>query len=544
MKKRPEKGHNNLWYHLEDSDAAVVFVHGIFSDSRNCWYHEDKEDPDRNCYWPDLILEDTRLKDISIYLGGYFTSIDSGEYTLKDCAKELYNGMGLPCLNSGRNVFSKKIVIFICHSMGGVVVRYMLEKNKEEFMSKKIGLILIASPSTGSKDANRLGLLIKYFKNKSARQLKKMSPDLVELDGRFKDLVNDKSIPNLVGVEAYENKFIIHRKMLRNREVVVTKESAGRYFGDPTHLPGTDHFTVAKPNGLDHPSHTLFLDFIRKNFKERLSERVAVSGSLDEVSADPLFDNYEIEHEQYYLERDVDQKIRASLESNGVWLIGESGLGKTCALRRNIKELKANYIYISLATYLPQNTKSLFYDFHCELFQYLGLNPKFGLYSVHRPSVINETSEALIEHLSGCDIFIHIDEISSRNNKLFEDFIDDINALIIKYSSSITGGRVRFTFSTIANPSSFLKKDHKKILEKIKFIQLEKWNNVEISDLFELIAGALSVAISKPDAELVIQSAGGSPRFLKVFFRNLLNLGGQNRWEITAIIKQTVSELA
>jgi hypothetical protein len=34
--------HNNFWYSRTDSDRVLVFVHGIFSDSRTCWLHRDR----------------------------------------------------------------------------------------------------------------------------------------------------------------------------------------------------------------------------------------------------------------------------------------------------------------------------------------------------------------------------------------------------------------------------------------------------------------------------------------------------------------------
>ena len=33
----------NFWYGRGDRTSAVVFVHGIFSDSRDCWLFEDKK---------------------------------------------------------------------------------------------------------------------------------------------------------------------------------------------------------------------------------------------------------------------------------------------------------------------------------------------------------------------------------------------------------------------------------------------------------------------------------------------------------------------
>jgi hypothetical protein len=90
---------------------------------------------------------------------------------------------------------------------------------------------------------------------------------LEELDGNFKELQQKKLIPNLCGAEAVENWFIIHNRWFPflDRSLVVTVESAGRYFGRVRRMPKTDHFTIVKPRALDHPSHLFLIDFLTNN---------------------------------------------------------------------------------------------------------------------------------------------------------------------------------------------------------------------------------------------------------------------------------------
>jgi hypothetical protein len=127
--------------------------------------------------------------------------------------------------------------------------------------------MLVASPSYGSKLADKMGWLARIYKNRLGQQLQWGSWSLQELDSRFKSLIHDNRIPGLVGVEAYENKFIIRRTFLPNITYVVTEESAGRYFGPPVLLRDTDHFTSVKPDGVNHPSHETLVDFYLKDFK-------------------------------------------------------------------------------------------------------------------------------------------------------------------------------------------------------------------------------------------------------------------------------------
>jgi hypothetical protein len=81
---------NNRWHHYNDKNAALVFVHGVLSDSRTCWSYEDRDTSRPSCYWPELIRTDTRFQDVGIYLGGYHTAVDSGDFPLQQCAAEIF----------------------------------------------------------------------------------------------------------------------------------------------------------------------------------------------------------------------------------------------------------------------------------------------------------------------------------------------------------------------------------------------------------------------------------------------------------------------
>ena len=63
----PDGRDNNFWYVYNNSNTVVVFVHGIFSNSRTCWLHTGSG---LSVFWPDLIRADPRFEAPSIYLGG------------------------------------------------------------------------------------------------------------------------------------------------------------------------------------------------------------------------------------------------------------------------------------------------------------------------------------------------------------------------------------------------------------------------------------------------------------------------------------------
>jgi len=262
----PESGMNNRWFRYNDSDAVLVFVHGVLSDSRSTWLYTVPEDCSAHRYWPALIASDRRFKGIAIYLAGYHTATDIAAYEVGDCANEVFGALrrevgGCP------PVMGKAKITFVCHSMGGIVVRRVLVEREAEFKEKQVGLVLIASPSIGSGIANWLDYWLWLYNHEQGRQLRWGNEELVDLDKKFKELVDQKRVPELSGVEFFENRFIFHRKWLPapGKVLVVDKESAVRYFPDPKQIPGSDHYSISKPNGIDHLSHVFLFDFLRDN---------------------------------------------------------------------------------------------------------------------------------------------------------------------------------------------------------------------------------------------------------------------------------------
>src|SRR5262249_26922717 len=144
---------------------------------------------------------------------------------------------------------------------------------REAFRNKVVGLLLIASPSYGSGTADTLSLVSEFYQQQQARQLQWANPFLTELDAHFKELVDLRTIPDLVGIEALENHFIVHRKWIPDRSVLVDSESGARYFGPPVILRNTDHFGTAKPNDRRHPAHELLSDFLNKNVRDLIMRR-------------------------------------------------------------------------------------------------------------------------------------------------------------------------------------------------------------------------------------------------------------------------------
>ena len=273
---RPEPNVNNIWYKTRDKDAVrdknavIVFVHGILSDSRDAWAHKGNDGS--IVYWPELLREDATFGDYSIFLGGYYTAADSRNFGLGDAARQLFKELSSK-QEKLKPVLDHSTIIFVTHSLGGVVVRHMLVREKSAFRKKKIGLLLIASPSLGSEYADLVTTVLDIADHQMGKDLRKES--LVELDKDFFNMVSKRELPGLIGREAFEHRFPENSvfKLLSKvvpvdflsifMPAIVPRESSRPYFADSVLIHNTDHFSIVKPRNTNDESYKFLSNFMR-----------------------------------------------------------------------------------------------------------------------------------------------------------------------------------------------------------------------------------------------------------------------------------------
>src|SRR6185436_6249034 len=247
---------NNSWLEYRPCSTAVVFVHGVLSGARECWY-----DPKSGTFWPRLVYQEhnAAFAGSSVFLGGYFTEVDAGEYGMRDCARELLEGLSRS-VGGNPAVLDHERLVFVCHSLGGIVTRYMLECWREFFEQKAILLVLVASPSIGSQWANSLAGVIALFRNRTGRELHWKSDALDDLDRRFKEMRRLNLLQRLSGCEWYEQNFPRVHPIFRLRPIVPVDSAARGYFDEGHLIPDTDHISIAKPPGPNARVHLLLRD--------------------------------------------------------------------------------------------------------------------------------------------------------------------------------------------------------------------------------------------------------------------------------------------
>ena len=249
---------------------VVVFVHGVLSNSENCWRHAN------GAYWPEIVARDPEMSDLGVYVFAYQTGFFSGSYRLADAVDALKEHLNLDGITGSAGL------IFVCHSMGGIVVRKYLVSRATELIGRhvQVAIFLVASPSLGSHYADWLKPLAKILGHSQGDALRFVSSNvwLADLDRDFLNLKEQGLLP-IVGKELIEDRFVAFRWLWRKQ--VVEPMSGARYFGEPYKVPGSDHFSIAKVEGEQSIQHRQLNRFIR----DWRTTRLETSPSAEPVEA-------------------------------------------------------------------------------------------------------------------------------------------------------------------------------------------------------------------------------------------------------------------
>jgi pimeloyl-ACP methyl ester carboxylesterase len=509
------------WYHYPQfADTVFVFVHGFLSSSRACWSSEE------DVFWPKLVSDDSRLSGAAVFLSGYYTAVDSHDYGVADCSAEVFTALSLPQHDGKRSPLDFQNIVFVCHSLGGIVVRYLCDTHRDSLANKSIGLLLVASPSLGSAYADTFSIFSRIMGNRAGQQLQRTGELINDLDTRFKSFIEGNKLFKLVGSEAVETQGFLHTKLFRFLSPVVKWESAARYFGSPTKIPQTNHSTIAKPTSIEHPSHRHLVNFFTTKFA---GIRIAADRTTTEVitiatekkphhrsaslESQVLFDVYDKACDDYYFLRDIDKEIKGLLEHYSVWISGPSGAGKTSIVKRLLTELNAKPIEISLATYFDNLNGETCLREISETCLQLGIGDE-----VRTSSPLLWLTSALVEHSRTSTVILYIDEVplgTKIDNE--RSFVEFISLLLMEVKQRASSG-TKFIISSLREPE--MGWNHK-LSEQMVVRKIGYWKPVELFGLYKLILPHMpALKLNVETLNSVIVQSSGSPRFLKTYLRN------------------------
>jgi hypothetical protein len=163
---------------------------------------------------------------------------------------------GLIC----REILAPK-TIFICHSLGGLVLKQTIrkcsdsaDKDFNELGRSCVGVAFLATPHQGSNLATTLKIILSNGASKQLSQLTDSDEDLFDLNEYFRSRVGSRGIS--------VKSFYETEKTWGVQVVDKMSSNPGVYGSDPIGVEA-DHISICKPVGIGAPVHQSICKFIR-----------------------------------------------------------------------------------------------------------------------------------------------------------------------------------------------------------------------------------------------------------------------------------------
>lgn len=273
----------------------LVLVHGLTGNGKSSWTSTN------GTYWPDLMRDDPVFREFDIYVYQYETRLFGNCLPITDIA----NNMRVHLKNDDV-LAGHEQVVFMAHSMGGLVVRQFLLRNREE--ANKIPLAMFfATPTAGSNKADIASLVSTCAQVDDLRTIDVNS----YLKSQQSDWLSSGLPEKIVSRCAFETK-------TSGGFLPVDRSSATLLCSkDPEALP-TDHSDTVKPNSTTDLSHIV----VRNALKDLPFP--------NPPPLSPLEENRELRKQTHNLQDRLDQRYRnrAIREELGRYLKEGDGLLK------------------------------------------------------------------------------------------------------------------------------------------------------------------------------------------------------------------------
>jgi pimeloyl-ACP methyl ester carboxylesterase len=236
----------------EANDGVIVFVHGVTGGDPVTWTNAVT-----HAYWPEMLAHDSDFKGFDIYIYDYDSPLLKNALTISELAEDMAGTL------QRAGIFEHREVIFLCHSMGGLVTRAFLQRY-QKYAPQVNFIYFFSTPSTGSD----LARVAKFFSDNP--QYGRMVP--IKRDSFLTDQIlawNAASFP-IASYCSYEAQPTVGRRP------VVTVESATTLCNRQIRPILADHAGVVKPANADDKPYIFF-----KNGFLETRPRVTINVPMD-----------------------------------------------------------------------------------------------------------------------------------------------------------------------------------------------------------------------------------------------------------------------
>lgn len=231
-----------LYQNQPPAKVALVFVHGIFGDTIGTWKHTNGNT------FSGILRKDQKLEAaVDMFAFGYTSEMfKGGSLDVQEAANKLNEHLQYHKVND------YPAVVFIAHSMGGLVVMRHLLTRREQ-LAKVPVLILLGTPQEGAQIAS----LAKHVVKNDA--LLQMLP--ADRDGYLRNLNDEwRGIP----MQSRPAIRCGYEKQETYGVLIVPWSSATRFCDGPAIAIPANHLSIVKPDGPAHDSIILVVNALNQ----------------------------------------------------------------------------------------------------------------------------------------------------------------------------------------------------------------------------------------------------------------------------------------
>ena len=231
---------------------VLVFVHGLGGDAVKTWTNRN------GVYWPRIVANDPELDDYDVYVYAYETDPLSECLGVPDLATQMHGR-----LRSDKVFETHDRVIFVSHSLGGLIVREMLT-TFDELIPKTPLLLFYGTPGHGAEIARWASILTRCQQVQDVRP-EQLNSFIRSLNKSWKHRISGR-IRSRCAIEGFSIKGVGR---------LVKPATAEALCDDISQTIAGDHFAIVKVD-CDRDDPHLFLKNV---LSEGQPSRLAVSAS-------------------------------------------------------------------------------------------------------------------------------------------------------------------------------------------------------------------------------------------------------------------------
>jgi pimeloyl-ACP methyl ester carboxylesterase len=220
-------------------ERVIVFVHGLFGDATSTWTCPAKT------YWPAMLLKDHAFDDSDIYVASYDTPYLGNRMTIDDVVANLDNRL------ENDHIFEHRDVVFVAHSLGGLIVQRFLLTHREYAKQVKV-IYFFSTPETGAEVA-KVGSIFSQDP-----LLREMFP------GGENDYLQNLEMEWRAGDFGNIRRYCAYEMQPTNGILVVDRLSGTRNCGKVVAL-NENHISIVKPCSVEDDAYIALRNAVEEN---------------------------------------------------------------------------------------------------------------------------------------------------------------------------------------------------------------------------------------------------------------------------------------